>query len=139
MTKNLGIWACVAGMAAACSSSPSTNDAGTTTDAGTNTSTDAGTKTDAGAPAKTYCDGFGATDTSGDLVLAETYEFGKTLKTEGCSAAIEAYADGTALTQLGGVFDVNGADGTSSSVLFVTNCGDPGLDLHDRGRCGHCS
>lgn len=116
-----------AALAVACSSSGG-SDGGT--DAGNSGGTDAGGTPDSGmmVAGMTYCDGFGAVDsTSGDTVLVETYSFGKALETEGCDDTVEAFADKTAITQVGGIYDLDTSDNAIGAVIYPANCGDLGL------------
>lgn len=91
---------------------------------------DAGPGGDAGPASSTYCDGFAAENSSSDSVNVQTFAFEDTLKTESCSSTINAYTDGTSLTTLTGVFDLDTSDngaGSPAPAIFVTNCGDLGL------------
>ena len=148
MTGQLFFSLCLAGVvafAAACGTPASPGGNGSPgADAGSNTPNDGGNGNDAGpgsgpndagpgdaGPPPTYCDGFEAQDsTTMDDVNVQTYAFGGTLKSEMCNTTIDGYADGTAITSISGILDLDtGDNGTGSPApsIFASNCGDLGL------------
>ncbi len=135
-TKRASLWACaVAALAfAACGGASTTTDGGTSGGTTSGGSTGGGSTSggssggSTGAPT-TYCDGFKVNAADGGSVYVESYSFGKSLSSCSTSTNPSKMTDGTTLTTLGGILDLDTSDNGSGSpvpAIFPAGCDDLG-------------
>jgi hypothetical protein len=104
--------------------------AGGSTGGFTNGGSSSGGGSSTGAPPVTYCDGLGASDGSGDTVYLQYYDFTTELTTEGCAGTVAGWADGTALSAVGGIYAIDSDDNdaaTPAPALYLGTCSDVAL------------